>query len=261
MSNELGTVRFDAALTPQALASAAETISSYMDMSKYQKAIFIIQMSSAAGTYGTTGGVVLRRIQACSSTGSGAVIAGSSAEVAMGSTYTISSTSYVLTKASYAILTCNTSVDSGATVVLNGITYTHGSAATSDFSIARTLVTSSGPNSAEHLGAYINHADWGVPGVTALVSTNTITLTADDKPISITITGANTSGGWYVSSFRQVGYMMVDGAELSSASSMRYVAVGITPGTSNVFAVTCLRTNPRYSVAPANIHGDDTLAG
>lgn len=259
--NELGNIRFDCALTPQALTAQSETISSYYDMSKYKKAIFIVEMSSNAGTYGTTGGVILRRIQAASNTGAGAVTAGSSAEVAMGSTYTISSTSYVLNKASYVILTCNTSVASAATVVINGITYTHGSAGTSDFSISRTLVTSSGPNSAAHLGAYINHEAYGVPGVSALVSSNTITLTADNKPISVTITGSNSSGGWYVSGFRQVGYMMVDSAELASASSMRYVAIGITPGSSHTFAVTLLRAQPRYSVDPADIHGDDTLAG
>lgn len=263
MSNDLvGKIRFDTALGPYPIASAAETISSYYDMANYKKAIFIIEHSSFAGTYGTTGGIVLRRVQATSSTGANAIIAGSSAELAMGTTYTICSTDFKYVKASYAVLTCNTSISTGATVKINDHTYTlTGAVATSDFSANRYICSSSGPVVSEHLGAYINHADYGVPGVKAIVATNTVTLTADEKPISIELVSSNSSGGMYLSSVRGVGYLAIDCSELGVSSSYRYVAVGITPGSSANFAVTLLRTGARYSVTPANLHGDDNIAG
>ncbi len=231
-------------------ASSAAT-SPYYDMSGYEKAIFIV----SAGSMGSSENVAVVLNQAVSSTGSGAQILGIA--TTMGSTTALACN---VDKAVVARFEVGTTTVDASTVVINGITYTLTSTATStglstgSFDATRMIAASSAGTSStqliEHLGAYINNATYGVPGLLATVGSTYITITAQPPGSKVITAVISASSAAYIRAEQSFATLECNSAEFSVSSSMRYVAVVATPSVAAAITklnAVVIRCGPRYS--------------
>ncbi len=252
-----GNNKFDLVLGPTTITTTLT--SNYVDMSKYDKVIFIAQ----AGTMSSTDGITMSALQAKSSTGSG--------EVVMSMYSTINGTPGVLgqvTKAQEVVLpgTSESFGGEAQTYVINGLTFTFDCSSdslntTGSFNATRTVVTTTadaGGLSSEpwkalhHLAAYINHAQYGVPGVVAIVgsaSTN-ITLYANDHigEASITVLPSVGDTGIFAIN-KSIGTLEVHSAQLATSSDFNFVCCQSSViGTSVIkYAIAAVRSGARFS--------------
>ena len=247
--------KFDLVLGPTTITTALT--SNYVDMTKYNKVIFIGQ----TGTMTSTDGMEMSLLQAKSSTGSGSV--------AMSMYSTINGTPGVagqVTKvAECTLLGSSTYMGEANTFVINGLTFTLDassdcSCSTATFNSSRYVVTttadaaghSSDPwHAVNHLAAYINHAQFGVPGVTAVISaaTSYITLTANDHigEASITCLPSLGDSGIYIN--KAIGSIECHSAQLATSSDFNFVALqSSASGTSVIhYSVMAARSGSRFS--------------
>ena len=261
--NISGNNKFDLVLGPTTITTTLT--SNYIDMSKYDKVIFIGQ----AGTMTSTDAVTMSAVQAKSSTGSGTVV--------MSMYSTINGTPGItgqVTKVTECVLAGSSEAFGwpDATVVINGLTYTFKSSSqaaapygsTATFNANRYVKTTTGdasghssePNIAmNHFAAYVNHPQYGVPGVTAVISaaTSNITLTANDHigEASITcipvISSTRGATGIYIS--KAIGTLEVHSAQLATSSDFNFVCCqSSVVGTSVVhYSVAAVRSGARFS--------------
>ena len=244
-----------------AAASSAFT-TPYYDMGMYDKVIFI----TTAGTMGSSEYIELALNQAVTSTGSGAVALGVGAT--MGST---SGAALNISNAAVAYYTQGATMIDAATVIVNGITFTHkttsvlgatSGASTGDFDSNRYICTSSAAATTdhqEHLAAYINHATYGCTGILAVTAATGLTLYAippGEQVIDMTVSGSSESA---IMPLQTVGICEAFSAELSAASSMRYVGLVCTPSVAanvNKMSAVAVRSGARYSPDTVNLVGD-----
>jgi len=257
-----GDVRIDVVGPTSIVAANTSVTSNYVEMAKYNKAMFVV----SAGTMDSSGVITLGVSAARSSTGSGAIDLGVNSTINQGAAVG----GMVINKAAEVYFQATSSVFAGLgyTYVINGITYTAGSTAslsssltTGYFAPTRIFLGGTGAagstaseQSANHLVAYINHADYGVPGVIAYVTgaassgIRLIANHADHHPdAAITIT-------FPISSQAQIIEKIVGSVELFSdtlvtSSGFNYAAVTIvTSGAAAIpLSAVSVRSGARYS--------------
>ncbi len=251
----------DIALAPSSYAASEQT-SSYFDLEKYERVIFIC----SAGTITSSGNIALRMLQAKTSTGSG-VAAVTGIASTMNGTPTAAT---VITRAAAGIIEngwTNSSeastglvIPSSATLAVNGVTFTFlsssaGTAAptTSDFATARLICTSSNQltpwDTNNHLVAYINNGTYGCTGLLASVAgaassyVQIIVNPSGEKVITIT----QSTSGFVMYPSQMVGIMECHGAELATSSDYKYVALGVTPSAIMHLGVVAVRGGVRFT--------------
>ncbi len=250
-----GSNKFDVAIAPTTVNAAIT--SSYYEMSKYDKVIFIAQ----SGTMSSTDHIALSILQAKSSTGSGSVALGVYSSV----NGTPTSDGCNISKAAEVQINGSSGAggfSTGDTFAINGITFTCRSTLVTQFTTAtfaadRYLYTTTGGSTTphltmNHLAAYINHATYGVPGVHAIVSaaSSYITLYGNDSndsaDKSITISMGSTSTGVMFPT-KMIGSVECKSAELATSSGFNYVAVQSSGSAVTKFAATAVRSGARFS--------------
>lgn len=250
-----GYVKPDLVLGPTTITTVL--YSNYIDMAKYDKVIFIGQ----SGTMSSTEGIEMSLHQAKSSTGSGSV--------ALGAYSTINGTPGVLGQVT-KVLECvllgsSEAVTEGDYWTINGLTYTVDCSSdsgytTGSFNATRTVVGSTNTAAAHssepsraiaHLAAYINHPEYGVPGVTAVVSaaSSYVTLYANDHIGEAAITCLSAAGDTTIYINKAIGSVECDSAELASSSNYNFVALQSSANGAEVvhYSVMAIRSVARYS--------------
>ncbi len=248
-----GSAKFDVALAPSSY-NGAQT-SSYYDMAKYDKVIFV----ASGGSMSSTDSITMSILQGKSCTGSGSV--------ALGVYSTMNGTAAAtgqVTKAT--MVTVNgTSEDIGVeagTMVINGLTFTFKSSSagtivttTGTFNANRYVWASSGGGipytTLHHLAAYINNATYGVPGVIAIVGSASTNMTleandahnAPDKAITILVS----KGASCVYINKMVGSVECQSAELATSSDFNYVACQISASATMKHGAVAIRSGARFS--------------
>ena len=259
VGNISGYNKFDLVLGPTTITTTLT--SNYVDMSKYNKVIFIAQ----CGTMTSTEGMDLSLLQAKTSTGSGSV--------ALSMYSTINATPGVagqVTKVTECVLAGSSEAFGipDATVVINGLTYTFKSSSqsvapygsTATFNANRYVKTTTGTAAAQssepftaigHFAAYVNHAQFGVPGVVAIVDANTssITLRANDHIGEASITCLPSAGDTGIYINKAIGTMEVRSAQLATSSDFNFVALQSSANGAAVvhYSVAAVRSGARFS--------------
>ena len=255
-----GNVQVDFALTPTSYAGATAATSPYFNMKNYEKVIFIC----SAGTMTSSGNVAMRLLSAPTSTAPAAAIT-------IGTVTTINGTpsdATTITKAIAVQMPGSSEILAGldgVTMTINNVTYTFqtssgGTAtpATSDFAATRLVCASSAEAAGNvvapyatlnHLAAYINHATYGVPGLTATVSAASSYMTiTQSEPGDAAITIVLSATPPTVFPTEMIGYLEADGKEFNASSSQDHVAIEVTPSTNQKLSIVALRYGGRYSV-------------
>ena len=254
-----GKNKFDLVLGPTTITTTLT--SNYVDMSKYDKVIFV----GMAGSMSSTDAITMSAVQAKSSTGSGTVV--------LSMYTTINGTPGVLgqvTKAQEVVLagTSEAFGMSGETIVINGLTYTMKSSSdaasgvtTGTFNANRYVWASTCDatprpaipyTSLHHFAAYVNHPQYGVPGVVAIVgsaSTN-VTLYANDHIGEASVTVLPSVGDSGILAINKaIGTLEVNSAQLATSSDFNFVCCqSSVVGTSVIkYTVAAVRSGARYS--------------
>lgn len=254
-----GDVRIDVVGPTSIVAGNATATSNYVDMSRYNKVMFVV----SAGTMDSSGVLTLAMQAARTSTGSGTFAVGVNATMNSGA----AAGGLVIDKAAEIHLNCSSDAGlaTGQAYIINGITYTARSSVASTamstgyFAADRFFLGASGGDGsstpwlmANHLAAYVNHASFGVPGVIAIVDTNSsgIDFRANATPgdAAITMTFPVTSGIHYIR--KMVGSVEALSELLTSSSGpLNYVAVQIISSGAAGIGVSgvAVRSGARYS--------------
>lgn len=165
--------------------------------------------------------------------------AGTGAQLITGATATIAANTKVaeLTIALATVL-------AGETVTINGLVFTAHATVTTpanrEFSISGTD-TADG----DELTTLIADETYGVPGVTAVNATGTLTLTVDD-PGATTITASSGDSTFTIATVEAEAYVELDHFDLSDLYS--HVACKVTTDATIVVGATLLRGDPREGV-------------
>jgi len=256
-----GSARVDLAIVPTSYAGATAQTSPYYNIKDYNKVIFIC----AAGSMTASGDVAMRLVQAPTATAPATASA-------IGLYTTMNGTptnARAITKA-IAVQVCGSSDgmdDLGLeTLTINGVAYTFQTSSsgataptTADFAATRLVCASSGTalntnvvapyEILNHLAAYINHATYGVTGLTATVSaaSSYLTITQDPPGDQQVITISLSTSSLQVFPTQMIGYLEVDGSELASSGNQDHVALEVTPSTHQRLSAFVLRYSGRYS--------------
>jgi hypothetical protein len=225
-------VKVDVALDSTSVSTA--TVTRYFDMADYRKAAFVWQVNALTATQ--TSAALVRVADNP---------AGSNSAVLTGAEGTINNTTAnVIVGATEATIVV-TAPTVGHTVTINGITFTAAAAA----SLEDREFDQSGDNSADaaSLAAGINDPEYGVPGVTAVANTNTITLTST-VPGETTISVTGTASTLVPAITAAIGYIEVESGKLSGN---RYVALQITNTGAQTTSAVLLRSDARLGVEQA----------
>jgi hypothetical protein len=262
-----GNNKFDVALAPSTLNTAVT--SSYLDLAKYEKVIFI----ASAGSMGSTDDFQLSILQAKSSTGSGTV--------ALGVYSTMNGTPAAtgqITKANVVTVlgTTGTLGAHNGTVVLNGLTFTFKTSSDAAVNAAGTTATFNANRyicepctqggeatytALHHLAAYVNHATYGCPGIIATVGSATTNIAFEcnkshgsvDKAVTIVCSEGATCA--YINSI--IGSVECHSAELATSSGFNYVACQSSAKAVTKFSLTAIRSGARYSPETTNLMAYD----
>lgn len=215
-------VKFDVGVVSQALNNTNVT-GRYFSMEGVRRAI--AKLNGGAMAAATTTKIELLQAKDASGTGSKAI---TSAEATV--TANTNVTALTLTLAL---------VVAGTTVTINGVTFTaHAdttTAANREFSIG-------GDDTADAaaLASLINHATYGVPGVTATAAAGVITLTSTD-PGETVITASASAGTVTVATTQALAYVEIAAERLDQANGFTHVAPKVTTTANSVVGVTMER--------------------
>lgn len=221
-------LKLDIGLKPTSLASTNAT-GDYYAMKAYHRVVGVLTAAAMAVTK-------TAKIELFEATDA----AGTSAALIANATATITANVNVaeLTVALATVL-------AGETVVINGLTFL---AHTDTTTVADREFSISGNDTADAaaLATLINDATYGVPGVSAVNSTGTLTLTADD-PGATTISASSGDSTFTIATIKAVAYVELDNFDLSSGFS--HVACKVTTDATIVVAADLARGDPRGPVA------------
>jgi hypothetical protein len=216
--------KVDLGLVPQTVNNTNVT-GRYFPMKDHLKAMAVLQVGAMAATKVAT----LELFQGVSAAGTGgALIAGATATITANT---------LVSKATAALV----SVLAGQTVTINGLVFTaHATtttAANREFSI-------SGDDTADAaaLAGLINDATYGVPGITALASTNTITLSATE-PGETLITISASDATVTLATVEAQSYVEIDNLDLTAGD---HIAAKVTSTANGIVSVLLIR-EPRNS--------------
>jgi hypothetical protein len=223
-------VKFDNAMVPVSLNGVATT--RYFGMNGYRKACFVVELGAMAA--GVTSALAL--VEAQNSAGGG-----SQAIAALADTITAN------VAVTSATIECNTVIATDA-IVINGLTFT--GAAAADAPNRVFAIGASDQACATNLAALINNATYGVPGVTASVADDDITLVSSD-PGAVTITVSTTDGTFTIATVSAQGYIEVDASAMDLADGFDHIGLTVTNSAAVLTSVMLLRGNGRYTPVQA----------
>lgn len=219
--------KVDIALTAQSLNGAGT--GQYYSMGKYRRALFIAEIGAMAAA--ATSALQVMEAQDAAAGG---------AQVLTGLTATITANTLV----AEATLTLAT-VLADDTVTINGLVFTAHAATTTpanrEFSIAGTDT-----QDAAELATCINHAVYGVPGITATPAAAVITLTATE-PGEAVITAVPSGATITVATVRAIGYVEVEDSMLTQVGNFTHLALRVTNSGAMLTGAVLVRGNARYS--------------
>ena len=221
-------IKIDIGLKPTSLATTNAT-GEYFSLADYRKAIAILQVAAMAATKTA----VLEVFQATNA-------AAGSAALLAGATATITANTLV----SSATLTLATTLNTH-TVIINGLTFL---AHTDTTVLASRQFSISGDDTADadELASCINDPDFGVPGVTAVNVTGTITLTST-IPGATLITAAQGVGATItVATLNAQAYVEIDALSLSAGFT--HVACKVTTDDTILVGATLLRGGQKTGI-------------
>jgi hypothetical protein len=219
-------IKIDAAIAPVSLASTSAT-SLYYRANEFRKLGFIISAAAIAATKT----VVAQVVQATDS-------AGTSSKNVTSATATITANS----KVKRATLTLSGAAATN-TCVINGLTFT-GAAATS-YSDREFIASGTDTQDAAALVLCVNHATYGVPGVTASNASGVVTLTATEPgDISISVTGGTNITA---ATLDACAYIEINAEDLDKNNGFKYAAITVTTDATIVAGVNLIRGDARYS--------------
>jgi hypothetical protein len=237
-------VKFDIAVTPQSRSSDGTT-GYYYNLEKYTSATFKFD----AGTAGLTTTITASVYQATDKNGTG------------GARLTATDT-VVYATSNLTVVTITPSISAGvtgATVAINGLTFTGVSGVATATTSSRQFVgnTANVSTTITNIAAIVNDADYGVPGVYASASSTTVTLRfaemGDLTKVSssydgIVVTSSNTTD-LTIAALQMGGIIDFPSKALSLTSSFTHVAMNISASASVLMSATIVRKGGRYTYA------------
>lgn len=221
-------MKIDTGLKPTSLATSNAT-GEYFNLADYRKAIAILQVAAMAITK-------TAKIEVYQATNAAA---GSAALIA-GATATITANTLVAS----ATLTLATTLNTH-TIIINGLTFL---AHTDTTVLASRQFSISGDDTADadELASCINDATYGVPGVTAVAVTGTITLTST-VPGATVITAAQGVGATItVATLFAEAFVEID--SLSLSAGFTHIACKATTDATIVVGAALLRGGQRKGI-------------
>jgi hypothetical protein len=272
-----GSVNVVPVLGPFYSTGAAAIYSDYVYLKDYDKVTFIVEWFPVSTLRSTamccTGVLPLSIYTAYSATGGGAST--------MARHSTIGSTgadgSYL--GGIYAFIYHLTSLSThGNTLAINNITYTFSTVATvttGTFTSNRYVQLENTPTATgvedtyHHLAALINHADYGVPGVTAIYNETNITAQIQSSSSGFVyirsdgevLINVQATSSHVITPVKYVDVLDVDTREVAVMNtSHKYACVAFTPTSPGMIAIQAIRSNPRYiqSATGYRAHGLST---
>jgi hypothetical protein len=218
-------VKVDLALVCQTVNNTNVT-GKYFPMKDHVKALAILQVGAMAATKVATLEIF-----------EGKTAAGTSGALIAGATATITANTLV-SKATAALDT----VLNGQTCTINGLLFT---AHTNTTTLATRTFSISGDSTADavELASCINDATYGVPGITAVAATGTITLTST-APGETLITVSASDSTITLATVEAQAYVEIDNLDLSA--TFDHIAAKVTSTANGIVSVLLLR-EPRNS--------------
>lgn len=236
-------VKFDIAVPPTAKSSDGTT-GYYYDLTEHGSATFIF----SAGTAGLTTTITASVYQATDKNGtSGARLTATDTVV------------YATSNLTIATITPSISAGvTGATVSINGITFTSVSGVATATTSSREFVgnTANVSTTITNLAGIINNADYGVPGVYASAASTTVTLRfsklgsirdLDSDYDGIVVTSSNTQD-LTIAALGMRGMIDFPSKALSLTSSFTHVTLNISASASVLMTGIIARDGARYGV-------------
>ena len=221
--------KIDIALTAASLNGAGT--GAYFPMSKYGKALFVVEVGAMAAAATS----VLQVMQATNAAAGGAkVITNNAATITAN------------TNVAAALLTSAVVHVAGDTYTVNGLVFT--AAAADGGATSRTYaIGADATASTANLAAKINSAVVGVPGVLATANVGALTLTADE-PGEVAITLSASAGAVGVPSrLRAIAYVECDASFLDDTNGFSHVAIRVTNSAAILTGAVLLRGEGRFS--------------
>lgn len=212
--------KIDLALVGQ-VVNNTNVVGKYLPMKDYTKAMAILQVGALAASKVVT----LEIFEGKTAAGtSGGLIAGATATIAA---------NVLVSKATVALVT----VLNTHTITINGLVFT---AHTNTTTLATRTFSISGDDTADavELASCINDATYGVPGITAVAATGTITLTSTE-PGETLITLAETGSTMTLATTEAQAYVEIENFDLSA--TFDHIAAKVTSTANGIISVVLLR--------------------
>jgi hypothetical protein len=218
--------KIDTAFLPLSRTSGNST-GEYFSMDKYRRALFVISAATVADSYA----IAAQVMQATSAAGAGAT-------ALTGALATITAN----TKCQQVLLTTR-SVAAAEVLTINDLVFTGGTSTV----VATRTFKADGNDAADAtaLCVCINDPTYGVPGVLATLSTDTVILTAIE-PGEQYITVASESGTIVSSTLKGTSFIEVNASMLDIENGFDHIALKITT-TSTVVVSAALIRDCRYT--------------
>jgi hypothetical protein len=215
-------LKIDIGVVSQTISNSNDT-GRYYDMSKYRRALAILNVGAMAASKAAK----IEFYQATDASGTGAKLMTSTA-------------AEITANADVAVATVDlTSAAATDVVTINGVTFTM-AAATS--AADRKFADAAG------LETCINHATYGVDGVTASDAGTVVTVTATDPGEKLlTVSATNGSGTVTVATTQAVAFSEVDVSSMDLANGFTHLAVKATSTATGGVSVVLVRGDARIS--------------
>jgi hypothetical protein len=215
-------LKIDIGVVSQTITNSNDT-GRYYDMSKYRRALAILNVGAMAASKAAK----IEFYQATDASGTGAKLMTSTA-------------AEITANADVAVATVDlTSAAATDVVTINGVTFTM-AAATS--AADRKFADAAG------LETCINHATYGVDGVTASDAGTVVTVTATDPGEKLlTVSATNGSGTVTVATTQAVAFSEVDVSSMDLANGFTHLAVKATSTATGGVSVVLVRGDARIS--------------
>ncbi|MCC6696304.1 MAG: hypothetical protein IT365_11795 [Candidatus Hydrogenedentes bacterium] len=217
-------LKVDQGLIPMALNNT-NTTGRYFKMKGFSRALWILNVAAMAATKTAQ----LQIMEATDEAGTGG-----QAITAAVATITANAAVKKATVALASVLNTQT-----LTITVRGVSYTF-TAHTDTTTAANLEFSISGNDSADadELVSLINHATYGVPGVTASNNAGTITLTVDEEG-DATLTISASAATFTIATVEALAYVEIENYTLSAGFS--HVAAKVTTTANTVVSVALLR--------------------
>lgn len=219
--------KIDVAVAPASLATTY-AVGQYFPMDKYRRALFLVNAAAMA-----TGKTVVAQVYQATDADPG------SAKVITNAAATITAD----TKVKKATVTLATLL-AGSTVVINGLTFTAHATVTT-YANREFSISGNDTADAAELVLCINHATYGVPGVTATSNLGVVTLVATEPGEQyITVVGTASTG--VAATVEAEAFVEIDASMLDTTNGFDHVALRLTT-TATIVAGAMLIRDCRYT--------------